>query len=76
MHNRLGCRDDRQRTSVGTSNKHIISGGVLSGRQSPIIAIFARSNSVVTRLFLRHGLLGEPLPGLAACSTGRYMLPW
>ena len=76
MHNRLGCRDDRQRTTVEASNEYIIPGGVLSGRQSPIIAIFARSNSVVTRLFLRHGLLGEPLPGLAACSTGRHMLPW
>ena len=76
MHNRLGCRDDRQRTTVEASNEYIIPGGVLSGRQSPIIAIFTRSNSVVTRLFLRHDLLGEPLPGLAACSTGRYMLPW
>lgn len=75
MHNRLGCGDDRQRTTVRASNKHIISGGVLGSRQSPIIAIFTRSNSVVTRLFLRHGLLGEPLPGLAACSTGRHMLP-
>ena len=75
MHNRLGCRNDRQRATVRTSNEHIIPGGVLGGRQSPIIAIFARSNSVVTRLLLRHGLLGEPLPGLATCSTGRYMLP-
>ena len=75
MHNRLGCGDDRQRTIVRTSNEHIIPGGVLGGRQSPIIAIFARSNSVVTRLFLRHGLLSEPLPGLATGSTGRYMLP-
>lgn len=75
MHNQLGCRNDRQRTTVRTSNEHIIPGGVLGGRQSPIIAIFARSNSVVTRLLLRHGLLGEPLSGLAACPTGRYMLP-
>ena len=75
MHNRLGCGDDRQRTTVGASNEHVIPGGVLGGRQSPIIAIFARSNSVVTRLFLRHGLLSEPLPGLATCSTGRYLLP-
>ena len=75
MHNRLGCGDDRQRTIVRTSNEYIIPGGVLGGRQSPIIAIFARSNSVVTRPFLRHGLLGEPLPGLATCATGRHMLP-
>ena len=75
MHNRLGCGDDRQWTIVRTSNEHIIPGGILGGRQSPIIAIFTRSNSVVTRLFLRHDLLGEPLSGLAACSTGWYMLP-
>ena len=75
MHNRLGCRDDRQRTTVGASNEHVIPGGVLGGRQSSIIAIFTRSNSIVTRLLLRHGLLGEPLPGLATCATGRHMLP-
>lgn len=75
MHNRLGCRDDRQRTTVGASNEHVIPGGVLGGRQSSIIAIFTRSNSIVTRLLLRHSLLGEPLPGLTTCSTSRYMLP-
>lgn len=75
MHNRLGCGDDRQRTIVRTSNEHIIPGSVLGGRQSSIIAIFTRNNSVVTCLLLRHGPLGEPLPGLATCSTSRYMLP-
>ena len=32
MHNRLGCGDDRQRTTVEASNEYIIPGGVLSGR--------------------------------------------